>query len=83
MVFSFYPLFDKGRYKFDLPLLVCGATQDVGMPLAGLREFESAASVIYRASGAGDRFRLFVDEGPHAMSMSAFETASTWLGKHL
>ena len=65
------------------PLLVCGATGDVGMPLSGLQDFETAAQAIYRARGAEDRFSLFVEEGPHAMTMPAFETASKWLGKHL
>jgi hypothetical protein len=65
------------------PLLVCGATEDIGMPLAGLRDFEAAARAVYRARGAGDRFRLFVDEGPHAMTMPAFETVAEWLLKEL
>ena len=65
------------------PLLVCGATGDVGMPLSGLRDFEAAARAVYRARGAEERFRLFVEEGPHALTMNAFETAAEWLGKAL
>ncbi len=65
------------------PLLVCGATEDVGMPLAGLRDFEAAAGAVYRGREAGDRFRMFIEEGPHAMTLNAFETAAAWLAGEL
>jgi aminoglycoside 3-N-acetyltransferase len=65
------------------PLLVCGATEDVGMPLSGLRDFEAAARAVYRARGAEENFRLFVEEGPHALTMNAFETAAEWLLQEL
>jgi len=65
------------------PLLVCGATGDIGMPLSGLRDFEAAARAVYRARGAEERFRLFVEEGPHALTVPAFETTAEWLKKVL
>jgi len=65
------------------PLLVYGSTKDAGMPLSGLREFESAANIAYQSLGAGERFKVIVEEGPHIMSMNAFETAARWLSDEL
>jgi hypothetical protein len=53
------------------------------MPLAGVREFEDAASTAYRDRGAEDNFRVLVEDGPHAMTMTAFEAAVEWLGPKL
>ena len=65
------------------PLLIFGTTEDAGMPLAGVREFEEAASAAYRDRGAEDNFRVLVEEGPHAMTPTAFEAAVEWLGPKL
>ena len=65
------------------PLLVCGATEDDGMPLQGLREFEAAGAAAYAQAGAADNFRVDVEEGPHALTASAFETTAAFLRDHL
>jgi len=62
------------------PLLVCGTMEDAGMPLGGLREFEAAAKEAYAAGEAEERFRVLVEEGPHALTPTAFETAADGLG---
>lgn len=65
------------------PLLVCGSTEDAGMPISGLREFEAEAKKAYQSLGAGERFKVIIEEGPHIMSMNAFETAARWLSDEL
>src|SRR4030065_3418 len=70
MVFSFYPLFDKGRYKFDLPLLVIGSAvlrvKDIkGQPLCAFCPLAGAFFVIVRPiigmEGGKDIANLFFD----------------------
>ena len=61
------------------PLLVCAATRDQGMPRAGLRRFERAATAAYAEAGAADAFEVFEEEGDHAQTMVAFEHAADWL----
>lgn len=65
------------------PLLVCAATEDAGMPLRGVRAFEDAAREAYGACGAQGRFRVIVEEGPHALTMKGFEVAADWLEEQL
>jgi dienelactone hydrolase len=65
------------------PLLVCGATGDAGMPLSGVRDFEETASAAYAEAGASKNLKVLVEEGPHAMTVTAFEAAVEWLRKAL
>jgi len=64
-------------------LIVCGAEEDAGMPVEGLREFARAAEKAYAAAGVPDRFRVVVEKGFHAMTRSSFETATAWLAQKL
>lgn len=65
------------------PLLVCGAVEDAGMPVEGLREFERAAAREYADAGAGDGFGVAMAEGGHALTETAFEAGAAWLVRHL
>jgi dienelactone hydrolase len=59
------------------PLLVAAACQDEGMPLSGVEAFAVAARAAYPEQG--ERFRLLVEPGPHAMTLTAFEGAAGWM----
>ena len=63
------------------PLLICGASQDEGMPESGLRRFEAAARDCYAAAGVPDAFELFHEDGMHALSPTAYRYATDWLGR--
>ena len=65
------------------PLLVCGATEDPGMPLEGVKAFEEAAKKEYAAKNAGDHFKVRIESGPHAMTKSGFETMTEFLTQRL
>ena len=65
------------------PLLLCAATQDSGMPLAGVKAFEKAAKKAYAASNAKDHFKVLVESGPHAMTEAGFETMVEFLDQKL
>jgi aminoglycoside 3-N-acetyltransferase len=65
------------------PLLICGASDDEGMPEAGWRRFESAAQQAYSTAGAADAFEIYHEGGIHALSPSAFEHAAGWLQRQL
>ena len=60
------------------PLLICGGTEDIGMPLQGLRMFQEAAEREYQKRDAGENIKVHVDESPHAMTPAAFETMVRW-----
>jgi aminoglycoside N3'-acetyltransferase/dienelactone hydrolase len=59
------------------PLLVAAAEEDEGMPLSGVEAFAAAAREVYPEEG--ERFRLLVEPGPHAMTPTAFEIAAGWM----
>ncbi len=65
------------------PLLLCAATEDQGMPLAGVERCAAAARRAYAAAGAPAAFALRVDPGPHAHTPGAFAAAQAWLQAHL
>jgi len=65
------------------PLLVCGGTEDIGMPLSGLREFQDAAEQEYGKRDVEDNIKVHIDESPHAMTPAAFETMVTWFENKL
>ena len=65
------------------PLLLCAATEDPGMPLAGVRAFAEAARGEYAARGRPDAFGLLVEEGGHAMTLAGLDQARTFFDHHL
>ena len=65
------------------PFLVCGATQDVCMPVGAFKAFVDAAQVGYASAGAPDAFASLLEEGPHALTLRSFETAAAWLREKL
>lgn len=65
------------------PILVCGGTEDIGMPLSGLREFQDAAEREYGKRGVEDNIKMHMDEGPHAMTLRAFDAMAAWFGEKL
>ena len=65
------------------PLFVCGASDDVCMPVSGYRQFCAAASQSYAARGAREEFGALLEEGPHRFTRQAFETAFGWLESRL
>jgi aminoglycoside 3-N-acetyltransferase len=58
-------------------LLLCAATEDPGMPLAGVETFAGAARREYAGHPAG--FELFVEEGGHALTLAGLERAGAFL----
>ncbi|MBI2505033.1 MAG: AAC(3) family N-acetyltransferase [Candidatus Latescibacteria bacterium] len=65
------------------PLLLCAATEDPGMPLAGVQAFAEAARAEYAAQGRTDAFGLFVEEGDHALTLAGLEHTVAFLDRHL
>lgn len=65
------------------PLLLCAATEDPGMPLAGVEVFAEAARQQYRAQGAEQRFDLLIETGGHAMTLAGLEHFCTFLATQL
>ena len=63
------------------PLLICGASQDEGMPESGLQRFAAAAKQCYATAGVPEAFALFHEDGEHALSTAAFEYATDWLSR--
>lgn len=63
------------------PLLVCGSTEDPGMPVKGVITFQEAAEREYAERDAQDRFRVLIESGPHAMTMAGFETMVGFLSE--
>ncbi len=55
------------------PLLLCAATEDPGMPLAGVQAFAEAARQEYRNRGVEQHFDLLVEPGGHAMTLAGLE----------
>jgi hypothetical protein len=62
-------------------LLLAAATEDQGMPLAGVTEFAEVARQGYAAAGAVERFELLVEEGGHAMTRSGLDRLVGFLGR--
>ncbi len=65
------------------PLLVCAATEDIGMPLAGVQAFAEAARAEYAAQDRSDAFGLVVGAGGHALSLAGLECCAAFFDRHL
>jgi aminoglycoside 3-N-acetyltransferase len=61
------------------PLFIYGTTDDAGMPVSGLKAFESSTIPIYESLGAGDKIKVVLEEGQHALNFKAFNMVSDWL----
>ncbi|MBM3708594.1 MAG: hypothetical protein FJW69_09730 [Actinobacteria bacterium] len=61
------------------PLFIYGTTDDAGMPVSGIRAFESSAYPIYESLNAKDNLQIVIDEGQHILSKRAFNMVADWL----
>lgn len=61
------------------PIFIYGTTDDAGMPVSGLKAFESSIMPIYESLNAKDKFCMVIEEGQHILNKKAFNMAFDWL----
>jgi len=61
------------------PLFVYGTTEDAGMPVSGVKAFETEATKAYESLDAKNKLRIVVEDGQHALTVRAFDMVANWL----